>query len=130
MRKKLLRGLLCLLLALALAVGGYVIYVFAAYYRVEDNQILEVQTIHGYGLDRELRTGEVYRLASYNIGFGAYSDDYSFFMDGGDSSRALSPDAVRENVGGAVEAVQSLRPHFLFLQEVDTCGTRRRCGKT
>ena len=56
MRKKLLRGLLCLLLALALAVGGYVIYVFAAYYRVEDNQILEVQTIHDYGLDRELRT--------------------------------------------------------------------------
>ena len=124
MRKKLLRGLLCLLLALALAVGGYVIYVFAAYYRVEDNQILEVQTIHDYGLDRELKTGEVYRLASYNIGFGAYSDDYSFFMDGGRESRARSPEAVRENVGGAMEAALGLEPDFLLLQEVDVDGTR------
>lgn len=124
MRKKLLRGLLCLLLALALAVGGYVIYVFAAYYRVEDNQILEVQTIHDYGLDRELRTGEEYRLASYNIGFGAYSDDYSFFMDGGRESRARSPEAVWENVSGAVSAVGELDPDLLLLQEVDVDGTR------
>ena len=124
MRKKLLRGLLCLLLALALAAGGYVIYVFAAYYRVEDNQILEVQTIHDYGLDRELRTGEEYRLASYNIGFGAYSDDYSFFMDGGKESRARSPEAVRENVTGAMETVKAIAPNFLFLQEVDVDGTR------
>lgn len=124
MRKKLLRGLLCLLLALALAAGGYVIYVFAAYYRVEDNQILEVQTIHDYGLDRELRTGEEYRLASYNIGFGAYSDDYSFFMDGGRESRARSPEAVWENVSGAVSAVGELDPDLLLLQEVDVDGTR------
>ncbi len=124
MRKKLLRGLLCLLLALALAVGGYVIYVFAAYYRVEDNQILEVQTIHDYGLDRELRTGEEYRLASYNIGFGAYSDDYSFFMDGGRESRARSPEAVVENVSGAMSAVGELDPDLLLLQEVDVDGTR------
>ena len=132
MRKKLLRGLLCLLLALALAVGGYVIYVFAAYYRVEDNQILEVQTIHDYGLDRELRTGEEYRLASYNIGFGAYSDDYSFFMDGGRESRARSPEAVWENVSGAMSAVGELDPDLLLLQEVEALEdfgyTAEQCG--
>ena len=40
-------------------------------------------------------SGELYRVASYNIGFGAYSNDYSFFMDGGKESRARSPEAVR-----------------------------------
>ena len=121
--KKAGRAALAILLPLILLAGIYAAYVFLAWYRVEDRQTLEIDTLGG-GAEGELSTGARYRIASYNIGFGAYSADYSFFMDGGDSSRALSPDAVRENVGGAVEAVQSLRPHFLFLQEVDTCGTR------
>lgn len=125
MRKnKPLNILLCLLLALILAVGGYVAYVFLSWYRVEDNQALEVRTIHDYGQERTLETGTQYRAVSYNIGFGAYSDDYSFFMDGGRESRARSAQAVVENVSGAVSAVQELDPDFLLLQEVDVDGTR------
>lgn len=125
MRKnKPLKILLCLLLALALAVGGYAAYVFLTWYRVEDNQELEVQTIHDYGVERALEPGRLYRAVSYNIGFGAYSDDYSFFMDGGEESRARSAEAVRENVGGAMSAVRELDPDFLLLQEVDVDGTR------
>ena len=36
--------------------------------------------------------------ASANVGFGAYSADYSFFMDGGKESRARSRQAVDENM--------------------------------
>ena len=116
---KILMGVLALLLAIVLA---YVIYVFAAYYRVEDNQILEVNVLS----DQEPDSGAAgqYRIASYNIGFGAYSNDYSFFMDGGKESRARSPEAVRENVTGAMETVKAIDPDFLFLQEVDIDGTR------
>lgn len=116
---KILMGVLALLLAIVLA---YVIYVFAAYYRVEDNQILEVNVLS----DQEPDSGAAgqYRIASYNIGFGAYSNDYSFFMDGGKESRARSPEAVRENVTGAMETVKAIDPDFLFLQEVDVDGTR------
>lgn len=125
MRKnKPLKILLCLLLALILAVGGYAAYVFLSWYRVEDNQALEVRTIHDYGQERTLETGTQYRAVSYNIGFGAYSDDYSFFMDGGRESRARSAEAVVENVSGAVSAVRELDPDFLLLQEVDVDGTR------
>ena len=67
---------------------------------------------------------ESYRLVSYNIGFGAYSDDYSFFMDGGRESRARSKEAVCENVGGAMTVAADAAPDFLFLQEVDVDGTR------
>lgn len=117
---KIILGILALLLVV---VVGYVIYVFAAYYRVEDNQELEVVSMNG--ADRgTLRAGERYRAVSYNIGFGAYSDDYSFFMDGGRESRARSPQAVNENVSGAMGAVSELNPEFLLLQEVDIDGTR------
>lgn len=65
-----------------------------------------------------------YTLVSYNVGFGAYSADYSFFMDGGTKSRAYSAQAVRDNLSGAMGEVQSLRPDFVFLQEVDQDATR------
>lgn len=117
---KILLGAIALLLVVIL---GYVIYVFAAYYRVEDDQELPVVSMDG-GDHGELTAGEIYRVASYNIGFGAYSNDYSFFMDGGKESRARSPEAVNENVSGAMETVAAIAPQFLLLQEVDVDGTR------
>ena len=113
--------LLAAVLVLTLVLAAYVIYVFAAWYRVEDWQELEITAAEG---GEPLSPGETYRIASYNIGFGAYSDDYSFFMDGGTESRARSEEAVYENVGGAMAAVQALEPDFLLLQEVDVDGTR------
>ncbi|MDE7010439.1 MAG: endonuclease/exonuclease/phosphatase family protein, partial [Oscillospiraceae bacterium] len=123
-RRKWWKALLCLLLALVLAAGGYAAYVLLAYYRVEDSQELEIAYC-GVPVDYgQLQVGGTYRVASYNIGFGAYSDDYSFFMDGGRESRARSPEAVRENVSGAMGAALDLNPDFLLLQEVDVDGTR------
>lgn len=125
MKKAVKRGvkiLLCALLVLVLAVGGYVAYVFIDYDRLGDNLPLEVE---GGALAEAMpAAGETYRVVSYNIGFGAYSDDYSFFMDGGTESRARSVSAVHENVGGAIEAARALEPDFLLLQEVDVDGTR------
>ena len=123
--KKALKIALCVLLVLVLAAGGYVAYVFLAYYRLEDNLPLTVETAGG-GVNGELTAGETYRVVSYNVGFGAYSDDYSFFMDGGTESRARSADAVRENLSGAVDEVLDLDPDFLLMEELDVDGTRSR----
>lgn len=120
--KTILRILLSLLGIVVLALVCYVAYVFLSYYRLEDNLPLEVESTSGE--TQQAAVGETYRLMSYNIGFGAYSDDYSFFMDGGEGSRARSEEAVYENVGGAMAAVQEVAPDFLFLQEVDVDGTR------
>ena len=124
MRRKTGKILAVTVLALIVVVGIYAAYVLFSWYRVEDNQPLEIQTIHDYGIDAAMKTGEMYRIASYNMGFGAYSADYSFFMDGGKESRARSEEAVVENVTGAARAAASLDPDFLLLQEVDVDGTR------
>ena len=125
--KKPLKIALYALLALVLAALAYVIYVFAAYYRVEDYQTLDVvRTICESPVPMEdaAETDVTYRISSANVGFGAYSNDYSFFMDGGKESRARSADAVRENVCGEAALVNDLTPDFALFQEVDTDGTR------
>ena len=132
--KKTLKVALYILLALVLIVLAYVVYVFAAYYRVEDWQTLDVVQFsvqdHTTGGESALpmesapQTGVTYRVSSANIGFGAYSDDYSFFMDGGKESRARSRQAVDENMRGEVSLVKDLPPDFALFQEVDTNGTR------
>lgn len=119
--KKLLKFVGVLVLLCILVVAAYFVYVFTTYYRVEDKQQLSVSQ---FASAKEVKADTQYRISSANIGFGAYSDDYSFFMDGGKYSRARSKEEVKENVQGEIEAVQSLKPNFALFQEVDVDGTR------
>ena len=109
-----------LLTALLAVVLGYLTYVTWSYYRLEDALSLTVEN----NTQKSAEAGEAYTLVTYNLGFGAYSADYSFFMDGGTESRAYSPEAVRQNISGAVETVEALAPDFVFFQEVDIDSTR------
>ena len=133
MFKKILKIAAIVLGAVIVIVLGYVAYVFLSFSRIEDGLELSVQNAPAgapygaeiYGelipavpLDEELT------VVSYNIGFGDYSDDYTFFMDGGKESRAFSKEAVYENIGGAMETVRGYTPDFALIQEVDINGTR------
>ena len=131
MKGKIVRRTLGLVLsAVILAAALYAAYVFLSYHRIGD-RTLDVAHSYLAGADAQAQpqygapeTDTVYRVASANIGFGAYSADYSFFMDGGKESRARSADAVRENVTGEAALLAQLAPELLLLQEVDTDGTR------
>ena len=112
-----------ILSVLLLALLSYGAYVFLTYYRLEDKLVLPV-TEGAQVEPLPPETGTLYRVASYNIGFGAYSDDFTFFMDGGTESRARSPEAVFENLDGAVAELIDLSPDFALVQEVDVNGTR------
>lgn len=103
-----------------LTVLGYVGYAEASYYRLPDRLPLEVEN-----QQKELAEPDTeYTLMSYNIGFLAYSADYSFFMDGGTESRAKSAQAVEQNGSGVLETVAQTDPDFLLMQEVDVDATR------
>ena len=73
--------LLSLVAALVLIVLGYVIYVAAEYDRIEDNVQL---TVDEGATEAAAQTGVEYGIVTYNIGFGAYSPDFSFFLDSGE----------------------------------------------
>ena len=104
-----------------LALIGYIIYLFASYHRIEDNLPLEVES---HAADAELTTEKEYSALTYNIGFGAYTPDFSFFMDGGKFSWAKSKDSVLKTVQGAGELVASYDPDFALIEEVDLNSTR------
>ena len=65
-----------------LVVLGYVVYVAAEYDRIEDNVQL---TVDEGATEAAAQTGVEYGIVTYNIGFGAYSPDFSFFLDSGEN---------------------------------------------
>ena len=112
--------MLWVILLAILVAGGYVAYVFLTYSRIPDNQTLEVK-----GSSTETaKVGEEYTVVSYNLGFGAYTADFTFFMDGGSESRAKSKDSVIKCINGSADIALSYEPDFVLFQEVDFDSTR------
>ena len=79
--KKVLKTIGVLLGFIVVIVLGYIIYLYASYHRIEDNKSLSVES--HTETKQTLTTGKQYSAITYNIGFGAYTPDFSFFMDGG-----------------------------------------------
>ena len=112
---------LALLLVILLTVFSYLFYVILTYDRIEDNLSLEVE---GEGVTAALTLGMEYTIVTQNLGFGAYTRDFTFFMDGGKESRAASEESVKSCINEAMEWVESFNPDFILFQEVDLDSTR------
>lgn len=121
MLKKLFKFILTLIIIIIVFLAVYAAYVLISYHRIEDNQSIDVE---GTAENTTAQADKKYRIISANLGFGAYSDDYSFFMDGGTESWAYSKDAVKTNINGSMDAILGLSPDFIALQEVDLKSTR------
>ena len=99
---------------------SYVAYVFITYSRIEDNVELSV-----YGeADKAASTDTEYTIVSYNAGFGAYTADFTFFMDEGKESRAYSEESVKTCINGISDIALSYSPDIALFQEVDYDSTR------
>lgn len=106
--------------AVLLAVLVYVAYFLLSYYRIADDQPLEISGAAGLQLPAE----QTFTIATYNIGFGAYDPEFSFFMDGGKESVAKSKENVLKNTAGVLATLRQFPLDFLFAQEVDLNATR------
>lgn len=111
--------------AFILIVAIYVIYVAAQYYRIEDNLSLEVKNAQ----TEKVSVGEEYTAISYNLGFGAYSPEYSFFMDegvmkdgtkvSGIYAKGMNKEDVENSVKGQADFIKDRDADFYLLQEAD-----------
>lgn len=130
---KILIGIAAFILLVAAIVGGYFAIVFAKFYRIEDNQKVEIVKA---GNGDSIYTGRTYSITTNNIGFGAYDDEYDFFMDDGyadpegtvkihgSQSRAVSKKHVINNTNMAIATAKQLNPDFALFQEVDIHSNR------
>lgn len=118
---RMIKVVLAVVLAVLIAVVGYLAYVLISYNRTPDNQSLTVtQGVKNHTVQK----GRTYKAVIQNIGFGAYSSDFTFFMDGGTESRAKSADSVKKLVNAAADKAVEQSPDFVLFQEVDTDSTR------
>ena len=115
--KKVLKILGILLAAILLVVLGYAGYVFGTYSRIEDEKTLEVT--QGSSGVTAAETEREYKVLSWNIGFGAYEEDFGFFMDGGTQSRAWSRDRLEANIHAMGDVIAAQDADLMMLQEVD-----------
>ena len=121
---------LVLVLIFITIVLGYVAYMSANYYRIEDELSLVVEN----NKEENITLETDYTISTYNIGFGAYNQDFDFFMDTGTMldgtvvtgtrAKAESKEVVVEDTEGAIETIKGLDTDFAFFQEVDTKSTR------
>ena len=111
---------LSVLLALIVVVSSYAIYVFADYDRIDDNIELEITD----NTSQVMPVGKELKMLSYNIGFCAYTQDFSFFMDGGKESRAESESSVNEVMGNIQALLEEQDADIVLMQEVDEDATR------
>lgn len=112
--------------ALALVVAVYLAYVVLSYKRLPDNLELTVTNARdGESAQSPVQIGQEYCIVTYNIGFGAYIPQFSFFMDGGEFSVAESEESVLSTVRGAASYVAgTMDSDFVLWQEVDLDSTR------
>ncbi|MGI6108891.1 MAG: endonuclease/exonuclease/phosphatase family protein [Eubacteriaceae bacterium] len=128
--KKIWITILILFLVIVGCAGGYVVYMSVNYYRIADNTSLDV----GNNQVNRIKSGQKYSVVTWNTGFGAYNQDFSFFMNSGEmkdgtkvtgkSSRAASSEVVEDDTNGDIKDLKVLNPDFTLLQEVDQDSTR------
>jgi len=122
--KKLIKYIGILILACALIVVSYLASVYFTYDRIEDNIKLipknEGEAIDYFELVKE------YCIITQNMGFGAYTSDFTFFMDGGKESRARSIESIFTVFEAGRDCIKSYNPDILLLQEIDTDSTRSK----
>jgi len=116
------KRLLFIAIAVAIVYAAYVLISFGR----EGTGSLDITAPEGAPEEiGALPVGSKMSAITYNIGFGAYNEDFSFFMDGGEKARADSEKAVYENLAG-ITGYLSYRnkADITLLQEVDEKGTR------
>ena len=119
--KIILKTLLIIVIVVVLVVGGYFAYIMIDYSRIKDNLKLDPKGNAELGA---VKTGEKYTIVTQNLGFGAYVQDFTFFMDGGKESWARSKTSVIDCITEGALTAKGYDPDFVLFQEVDFDSTR------
>ncbi len=130
--KKFLKTIFKLILIFIIILVTYILFIDLSFYRIDDKTDLSADITNNSS--EILQKNTEYTVITSNIGFGAYSKEFSFFMDkgmleegreiSGQSSKALSKEKVIENTKKEIDLLKTNNTDFILLQEVDIDSTR------
>ncbi|MDD7200212.1 MAG: hypothetical protein SPF89_12215 [Sphaerochaetaceae bacterium] len=122
-----------IMLFISFVVASYLLYVTLQYHHIPDNQQLDIE---GVPSEQMLKNDTVYRIATWNIGWGAYTPAFSAYQETGtmlDGSptrglHATAPDqdTVVANLRSIIAQAKQLQASMILLQEVDEPSGRSR----
>jgi len=132
--KKIAKIIAIILGALVLLLSAYAAFVVLSYSRLGDTPL----TAEHRAEEDTLSLEKTYSLTTYNVGFGAYQQDFTCVLDHayvedgsggwtrvcGKNLKAFSKADAERNTNGAVGTVAALEPDFLFFQEIDVKSDR------
>lgn len=108
--------LICVLVLLA----GFIGFLSCTEYKPQARESLDVSGI----AKKTLEAGKTFTVAAWNIGYGALGENSDFFMDGGEMVKTADKTQVEQNLSGILDAIDTMHPDVLFLQEVDVSSSR------
>ena len=128
--KKIFFFVIIVVLLIAVALAAYVFYLQDGYFRYEDNLPLAIDN----QMSKLITKDGKYSALIYNVGFGAYDQDYSFFMDTGvmkngekvkgKYGQGRSYSDVDFNITNSALEAEKQNADFYMFQEVDIKATR------
>ena len=128
--KTILKIILGIILIVLFVVITYVLYVNFTYYRIKDNTILNINN----NQKETFEFNKEYKVLTYNIGFGAYDHDFSFFLDeaytkdnkfiSGKYAKAISKNNVINNTNKIIDILKENKSDVYLIQEIDKKANR------
>ena len=119
--KKVWKVLLCLVLAIVLALGGLLGWLTATEYRPAAVEALSPLTDEAAGA---LSAGEELRVVSWNIGYAGLGAASDFFMDGGRNARSADRAAVETYLANIRAFLEERDYDLALVQEADVDSSR------
>lgn len=117
--KRIIRIIVIVLITVLVLVLAYAAYLFLSYKRIGNSELGIVD-----GNADMIKPGQDYTAVTWNIGFGAYTADYGFFMDGGTESWAVSKEGLDRNLNQIAAFLKDEQADIYMIEEVDTDATR------
>lgn len=117
---KIIKGLLVLILALAVILVLFIVYAIATNYTPADKEPAIVYK----SSDDIMDASKEFTVTTFNIGYAGLDKTKDFFMDGGESSKSTSVEKTNENLEAIMKFIDESKSDFYALQEVDVKSTR------
>lgn len=84
---------------------------------------IENVKIEGLG-EKNPEIGKIYKIMTWNIGYGGLDKDTDFFMDGGDRVFPINKNHVEKSLNNIIKSSKKFNADIKFFQEVDVNSKR------
>lgn len=102
---------------------GFLILLSFLWIREYRPKKIENVKIEGLG-EKNPEIGKIYKIMTWNIGYGGLDKDTDFFMDGGDRVFPINKNHVEKSINHIIKSSEKFNADIKFFQEVDVNSKR------